>query len=302
MTTSQPALPETDRPARGIAWMLVTIFWFITLDALAKQALQVLPTVEVVWARFMFHMLLVGAVTGFTVPNVMRSGHIKLQLLRSGLLLTTTTLFFLGLRTTPLATTATIMFLAPIIVTALSATMLGEPVGPRRWAGVLIGFAGAVIVTRPGIGGMMPDPGMLLILAAAFTNALYQLTTRKLRIYDDPMTTLFYTAVAGAVLVSFAVPSVWQTPTAMQWLMLVAIGLSGAIGHLCLIRAFHAAPAATVVPFSYSSLLWASAYGFVLFSELPDRWTLTGAALIISSGLYIFHRERQKAAAAASAA
>jgi len=222
----------------SFATMATAVAWQLRVaqqDGEAESAREVVRRLALVSVAG----LLVAVVAGFTVSNVARSGNLKLQLLRSGLLLSTTTLFFLGLRTTPLATTATIMFLSPIIITALSASLLGEPVGPRCWAGVLLGFAGAIIVTRPGIDGAAPEPGMLFILAAAFTNALYQLSTRKLRVHDDPMTTLFYTAMVGAVLVSFAVPSVWQAPTPREWLILVSIGASGAIGHLCLIRAFH---------------------------------------------------------------
>ena len=108
------------------------------------------------------------------------------------------------------------------------------------------------------------------------------------------MTSLFYTSILGAVVASGVAPFYWQTVAELDWLLFVFAGFAGAIGHLCLIRAFRHAPASVVAPFSYSSLIWATLFGFVLFGDLPDRWTLVGAAMIVGSGLYIYHRERQR--------
>ena len=132
----------------------------------------------------------------------------------------------------------------------------------------------------------------LVVLAAAFTHALYQVFTRKLGTRDSPMTSLFYTGAIGALVMTAAIPFYWQPVASTDWALFVFAGIVGGIGHLCLIRAFRSAPASVVAPFSYSSLLWATAFGFVIFGDLPDGWTLTGAALIIGSGLYIFHREQ----------
>ena len=160
-----------------------------------------------------------------------------------------------------------------------------------RWIGIAIGFAGALVVMRPGTDSLQLS--ILVLLAAAFTNALYQVFTRKLRSGDGPITTLFYTAVVGTAVSTLAVPFYWEPVMALDWLLFAFAGLAGCIGHLCLIRAMHRAPASVVSPFSYSSLLWATMFGFVLFGELPDGWTLSGAALIVGSGLYIFHREQR---------
>jgi drug/metabolite transporter (DMT)-like permease len=247
-----------------------------------------------VWARFFFHALFVLAIMGVTLTGAVRSRRPWMQLLRSALLLTTTVLFFIGIRSIPLATASTIMFLSPIFITILSAPLLGEPVGVRRIAGVVIGFIGALIVVRPGIAPL--SVGVLCLIAAACTNALHQITTRLLRHHDDPMTTLLYTAAVGAALLSAVAPFEWRAPDPTAWIFLVGIGIAGGLGHLCLIRALRLAPASAVAPFSYTGLLWAALFGFTVFGEVPGLWTLVGAALIIGSGLYIFHRERAAAA------
>jgi len=288
MTTSE--IDNTDRPLIGIAWMLVTMFWFVSLDSMAKYLMQSYPVAQVVWARFFFHVVFVMIAMGFSVRQQIKTQSIILQCARSFFMLTTTVLFFVGLHFLPLATASTIMFVSPIFVTILSVFLLGEKVGVRRWAGVVAGFTGAIVVVRPGFQGF--DWNALFVLAAAFTHAFYQIFTRKARLYDSPITSLFYTGLVGAVLMTGVAPFYWQTVAVSDYLLLVSLGLAGGVGHLCLIRAFQNAPASVVAPFSYSSLIWATLYGYILFSDLPDRWTLIGASLIIGSGLYIFHREQ----------
>lgn len=280
--------------------MLCTMFLFVTMDTLAKHLMQSYPVIQVVWARFFFHMLTMTLVLACLHRKAMltafKSGNLKLQIFRSSLLVLTTALFFTGLSQTSLATATTIMFLSPIYVTVLSIPVLGESVGPRRWLGVLAGFIGALIIIRPGSESF--TTGHLLLMIAPLSNALYQLMTRKTRTFDNNQTTLLYTAFVGVLVTSVAVPKVWLAPDLSGWLLLSLVGLLGCISHLCLIKALRNAPAAAVVPLSYSALIWATVYGYILFDSLPDRWTLTGAAIIIASGIYIFMREQQIARSA----
>ena len=277
----------------GILWMLATMFCFIALDAIMKHLMENYSLVQVTWGRFFFATVIAVIVCGPRLGALAVSRHPKLQLLRSVILMSTTGLFNAGIRTTPLATGTTIMFLSPILITLLSIPMLGEKVGVKRWIGVIFGFVGAMIVVRPwseGLGGA--TSGVLFLLVAALCNANYQIITRKVR-GDDPLTSLLYTAVAGAIVTSAIVPWFWSWPTAEAWFLLFLSGVAGGLGHLCLIRAVRMAPASVVSPFSYSSLIWATMFGFIIWGDFPDLWTWVGAGLIIASGLYIFHRERK---------
>jgi drug/metabolite transporter (DMT)-like permease len=281
----------------GIIWMLATMMWFIALDTVAKELLTraQLPLVQVVWARFFFHFAI--ALAGLLIWRSHIVSKVPLwQIMRSALLFLTTVLFNAGLQTTPLATATAIMFLSPIILTGLSMPFLGEYVGPRRWFGVAVGFLGALIIIRPGTEGF--NFGALFLLMAALVNSVYQLATRRVSHHDTPYASFFHTALAGALLSSFAVPFAWQPPEPMEWILLITMGVFGGVGHLFLIFAFDRAPAAVVAPFAYSALLWASIAGYAFFNEIPDFWTIFGAMIITASGLYIFHRERVAAHAA----
>ncbi len=296
-----PPLDSHENRKLGILWMLATLLCFVTLDAIMKHLLESYPLVQVTWARFFFATIIAIAVCGPDLGKLARSHVPGKQALRSVLLMSTTAMFNAGIRSTSLATATTIMFLSPILITLLSIPLLGEKVGIRRWSGILVGFLGAIIVVQPwesGFGGT--GVSVLFLLAAALLNANYQIMTRVVR-HDDPLTTLLFTATAGALVTSLIVPWFWAWPTAFDWLLLVASGLAGALGHLCLIRALRLAPASVVAPFSYSSLVWATLFGFIIWGDWPNLWTWTGAALIIGSGLYIFHRERRHLAVAVEA-
>ncbi len=269
--------------------MLLTMLLFVSMDTAAKQLTQSYPVLQVVWARYLFHALLLAIYLNRRIPGLMRTQRLGIQLFRSLLLLITTLLFFTGISLIPLADASAIMFVAPIIVTALSMPLLKERVGPRRWAGIVIGFIGALIIIRPG--GDTLQLAALLPFGAACCYAIYQIITRSLSHSDPPLTTLAYTALVGAVVMCLAVPFDWRTPDTTGWLLMILVGFLGGVSQFTLIKAFQAAPAATVTPFSYSSLVWATLFGFLVFGDLPDRWTIVGAIVIAASGLYIFHRE-----------
>lgn len=290
----------------GILWMMLTMCLFVSMDTVVKFLVQDFSPFQIVWARFFFHMLWLLVFLRKDFIASFTTNSLKLQLLRSACLVLTTSLFFSGLRTTELSTATAIMFLSPIFVTILAIPVLGESVGIRRLTGVLFGFVGALIIVHPqseasdvaqsvSVSGWVPELGHILLICAAASNALYQIMTRKLRMVDSPTTTLIYSAVVGVLIMSAYAPTVWVLPDIGQWGLMALVGFFGCVSHFCLIRAFKNAPASLVVPFSYSSLLWATLFGFAVFGALPDRWTLAGASLIIASGLYIFYRESQQA-------
>lgn len=283
------AAPPISETGRGIAWMLITTFLFVSMDTVAKQLTAAYPVPQVVWARFAFHALFITLLMARGLRARIVTRRPGLQVVRSALLMCTTILFFSGLRFLPLAECSAMVQVGPLIITALSVPLLGEQVGIRRWAGVAAGFIGAVIIIRPG--GEAMHVAILLPLAAAMTNALYQITTRVLSRSDSVFTTLFYTPLIGTLLASAVVPLYWQMPDFKGWALMALLGLIGGVSHFTLIKAFTAVPAATVAPFGYTALIWATLSGLVFFGDFPDGWTIVGAVIIAGSGLYVLHRE-----------
>jgi drug/metabolite transporter (DMT)-like permease len=277
---------------RGILWMLLTIVLFVSMDTIGKYLTQSYPVIQVTWARFFFHALWLGLFLGRRLPTVVRTRNPRLQLARGCLMLLANTLFVAGVSVMSLVDTTSILLTNPLIVTALSVPLLGEKVGPRRWACVAAGCVGALIIIRPGFG--MMQWAALLPLGAACCFALFQIITRRLSQTDEPLTTLFYTISVGTPVTTLIMPFVWVMPDWQGWLLMAAMGLIGGVSHFTLIKAFATAPAAVVSPFTYTNLLWATLFGFIIFGELPDRWTVIGALIIVVSGLYAFFREQQR--------
>jgi len=277
----------------GILWMLLAMLIAVGVDTLHKTLAQTFPVPQLVWARFAFHMVLVTLILGRRLPRVMVTRRFDLQVARSFFLICGTILFVYGLSLMPLADITAILFVAPILVTALSAPLLGERVNHRQWIGMVLGFAGALVIIRPGSGVM--QLAALFPLGTAFFFALYQITTKQLSRTEHTMTMLFYSGLLGALAMSVAVPFFWVTPGAAEWLLLAMLGVFGSATQFCMIKAFEAAPATTVAPFLYSTLIWATVSGFVFFDDLPDAWTVVGAAIIAFSGLYIARQEREGA-------
>lgn len=290
MSTPAISLSVPENHRHGIYWMLLTMFLFVSMDTLAKYLTARYPVSQVVWARYMFHVLLLFAWLGTRAPAVLRTRRLRLQLGRSLLLFLTTFFFFTALSFMPLVDASVIMFIGPIVLTVLAAVILREHVGARRWCGVLLGFTGALIVIRPGTA--MLQPAAVFAVAAAVSYALYQITTRQLSYSDAPLTTLSYTALVGALVGSLFAPFGWIWPDAQGWTMMALAGLIGGLGHFCVIKSFQVAPAAVVAPFGYTSIIWSASLGYLVFGDLPDAWTIGGGALIIGSGIYILHRER----------
>ena len=273
--------------------MLGTMLCFVTLDSIMKYALATYSLLEVSWARFFFATVFAMLLAGRQLPALIVSRQPSLQLGRSLMLSVTTGVFNAGINLVSLPTATTIMMMTPILVTLFSSLFLAEHVGWRRMSSIAAGFLGAMIVMRVwDLGQGQINNGFLLVFAAAITNAIYQTATRSLR-GDDPRTTLIYSAVIGAVVTSFILPLSWQWPNFEGWVLFVGSGLAAGLGHLCLIRAYNAAPAAVIAPFYYSSIIWSSLAGYIIWSDLPTLTTATGGAFIIGSGFYILWRERR---------
>ncbi|HEY5216904.1 MAG TPA: DMT family transporter, partial [Pseudolabrys sp.] len=261
-----------------------------------------MDTMQVIWARYMSALLLTLIVSNpLTQPGLLRTGSIKLQITRSLLLVFATAGNFLALRWMQLDEVLSIIFTFPFIVAIASGPLLGEWIGWRRWCAIGFGFAGVLLITRPGIGGI--HPAALFSLAATVSYGFYAVITRIVSRVDSDQTSLFYSNVVGALVMLPVIPFVWQTPsTWLIALMLMAIGVLGSLGHFCLIAGHRLAPASVLSPFIYTQLIWVVILGYLVFDHVPTGWTMAGAAMVIASGLYLLHRERRVGRATTSEA
>ena len=279
-----------DNIPRGTAYFLLSLVFFISLDSLAKDLTQTYSPVEVAWGRYVFAVALLPV---FLPPRRLmqaaRTARPWLQLLRSLLLAVTTCLFFLSVKYIPLADAVAIGFVAPLLTTALAIPLLGEKVGARRWTAIVVGLVGAVIIMRPGF--EVRHWAYFLPLATAVFMAFFSILTRVLARHDSSDTTMFYTALVGAGVLSLAVPFFWQPPAASDWLLLAAAGAFGSAGHFALIIAYRYAPVSLLAPFTFLHMVLAVIFGLIFFGNFPDMLTLVGAAVIAASGVYVFRRE-----------
>ncbi len=283
--------------SRGIAWLMCAVTLFVCMDSTAKFLTTRIPVTEIVWARYVFHLTaMLPVILWYGPRHLAATSRPGLQMARSLMLLAVTLLFNLGFRHLSLATVTAIGFATPLVVTALAVPLLKEKVGPRRWAAVMVGFLGVLVVVRPG--GDSSDLSVLFPLAGAICNACYQLATRALSGRDRALTTIFWTGLGGCAAMSPVMAWTWQAPTPLEWGLLMLYGVLGFFSHYMLILAYRHASASVLAPFSYVQLVLAILSGIVLFHNLPDAWTFLGTALICGSGLYVWYRQRQLAAAA----
>lgn len=292
---------EGDAAARAIALFLLGGIFFVGLNSLAKALAPELGPVMVIWARFFFHVVLAALLFPRAVPRLFTRHRLGLQLGRSVLLMLSTVCNFLALVYLPLGDVSAIVFTSPIMVAAMAVLWLGERVSAARWAAIVAGLAGAALIVRPGWGTV--SPGALLALGCALAYALYQVSTRIVR-EGDAMVSLLFSGLGGLVLFTILVPFDWHPPSPAQWVMLVVLGGSGAIGHYLVILALQRLEASRLTPFTYIQLVWAMLASFLVFGDVPSGWTLLGAAMIVGSGLYIWWltiRERAARTAASQA-
>ena len=276
----------------GIALMCGAVASFAILDATAKYLNGHMDTMQVVWARYVSAFVLTLIISNpISSPGLMRTGRPVLQLARSALLLGSTLFNFLAFRYLQLDKALSILFSTPFMVAILAGPFLGEWIGWRRWLAILVGFAGVLLVTRPGAGGV--HWAALYSVASAVCYSVYIIATRVLSRTDSTETTLFYSNLVGAVAMMPVLPFVWSTPDNWFLIFLMAVfGAFGSFGHYLLIAGHRLAPASILAPFMYTQLVWAVLLGYLIFSDVPNNWTLAGAAVVIASGLYLLYRER----------
>jgi drug/metabolite transporter (DMT)-like permease len=266
------------------------------MDAGSKLLAEHYAIIQILWVRFLSLL----AVSGWLAARHGRAGlttrRFGLQSLRSLMLMVEIGLFIWTITVLPLADAHAILAISPLIVTALSVPLLGERVGIRRWTAIGVASIGMLVILRPGFGVVHPMALVALLCAGMWS--LYQILTRIVSRTDAPLTTLFYTALIGALALTVVGPFYWRAPDAQGWALFALVAVLGASGHYLLIKALQLAPASLLQPFAYTVLVWATVVGFTVFGTVPDLLTVLGAAIIVASGLYTFARERRLRAGA----
>lgn len=291
-TISRPAV--TERIGFGIACALTGLFGMAVMDACAKLLGEGYAISQVILGRNA-----VGALAVLVFVFFKDAGFSRLRPRRPGLLLLRTTaglgaafLFFTSLRFLPLADAFAIAFTAPLFITALSVPLLGEHVGIRRWAAVIFGFLGVLVVVQPGTASFRPEA--LMPLGAAFFYALTMLIGRKMTRDMSTSAIMFWPSLASVLVTLMMMPSQWQTPILADLGVFVLMGVVGTLGMALITQGYRHAPAAVIAPFDYSALLWAVILGWVIWQDIPGPNVWVGSSILIVSGLYILHRETRR--------
>lgn len=292
MTDNPQTPPRSLSPTNtthAILWMLGAVFCFSALDANAKLLSQSVGPVPTVWARYAGQTLVVFLLVLPRLRRVLRSNYPRLQLARSVFLMCATTSFFIGISNMNLTAATAIIDINPLFITIGAALFLGEKFGRRRAAAIVVAALGALLVIRPG--AAVFSPYSLFPLAAALFYSAYALTTRFVGRGEDVWTSLFYTALFGAVVLSAVVPFYWQPIGLREAALMGIVTVFGTASQLCVIRALMAGEASMLAPFGYIGLVFATLWSAALFGEFPDNWTIAGALVIAGAGIYVWHRE-----------
>jgi drug/metabolite transporter (DMT)-like permease len=277
----------------GIGLISLTYVLFALLDGSAKWLVQSVPVLVVVWLRFVTHTLIASALL-FPMRGraLVRTRHLRWHLVRGLMFVAMTGMNFSALQYLQLTVTASIFFMVPILVALMSVPLLGEKLDARRWTAIVAGFAGVLVVVRPGSEAF--HPAILLALANAVLYAFFNMMTRKLAAYDPPETIQFLPAVVASVVLAPFALAAWESPAGwFEWFMLCMLGVFGGTGHYLLAMAHRYAPASTLAPFLYQQILYMALFGYLVFGNVPDKETWIGAAIVVASGLYLFSRERR---------
>ncbi len=286
-------MSQADNPLRGILLSVGACSIFAVADVTAKLLSTGLPIVEITWIRYVLFFGMAAILAARAPGRPFRPRHPRLQILRGLCVTGSSVLFVYGIREMTMAQATTISFLSPLLITLLSIPLLGEIVGIRRWAAVLVGMIGMLIVVRPGAQGFQPAALFGVVSSSCWALAL--IITRKIAATDPPQTTIFWSSLVGAAVLTVLLPFNAAWPSWTQFALCVLLGFLSSAGQWMVVLAHRLAPASLLAPFSYTQLPWVILGGYLVFDHLPDQWTLVGASVIIASGLYTAHRERVRA-------
>ncbi|MBN6113044.1 drug/metabolite transporter (DMT)-like permease [Xanthomonas sp. JAI131] len=288
-------MPSSRSNTAAAAWMIAAVACFALMDAAMKLLTAHYPALQVATLRggasLPFVLLWVLATAG---PRSIVPVRWGLHLLRGVLGIAMIGCFAWALRSLPLSTAYTIYFVAPLLVTALSVPLLGEHVGPRRWAAIGIGLVGVLVVLRPGVGGFVSLPGLMVLLAAT-AYALAAVLVSLLARTETPQSLVVWFLLIMALGAGALAWPAWIPLRLADAGWIATLGLAGALGQVALTQAFRRGDASLIAPLEYSGLIWVIPWDWLLWRKLPDAWTWVGAAIIVASGLYLLHRERVRA-------
>ncbi|WP_274423788.1 DMT family transporter [Chelativorans sp. YIM 93263] len=282
-------------PANGqaIATICFGVFCLVLNDALAKWLTAHYGPLQIIFLRNLFALPMITVIAlSLGGRASLRSSHMAVHAMRGLLMVVAGFAFFSGLKILPLAEATSLVFAAPIFITALSVPLLGESVGWRRWAAVSAGFLGVLIIVRPGAAAF--QPASLFVVATAMFYALFMISARWVKRDENVWTMMFYVVLFPLLFSGMIVPFQWSGLALSHIPHLVGMAIFGTLGMTLIGHSFRLAPAAIVAPFDYTALLWASVIGWLVWGELPDAWTYAGAAVIIASGIYIVLRETRQ--------
>jgi drug/metabolite transporter (DMT)-like permease len=290
-------LLQADSPGNrlvGIGLVSVTYVLFTLLDGSAKWLVGSVPVIVVVWLRFAMHVV-VASIVLFPLrgASLVKTSHLRWHVLRALMFVAMTGINFWALQYLQLAVTSSIYFVVPIIIALLAAPLLGEKLDRGRWAAILAGFAGVLVIVRPWSAEF--HPAMLASIVNAVLYALFNLMTRRLAAYDSPETIQFLPAVGAAIVLAPFALAAWQSPAGwLEWGVLCLLGVCGGLGHYLLALAHRYAPATVLAPFLYQQVIYMAIFGYLVFGDVPAPAVWTGAAIVVASGLYLFARERAR--------
>ena len=277
--------------ATGIGLKVLSVMLFAGMEGLSKQLTTDYSVVEVAFFRhaFAFVPLFPFLLRNGGIWNTIKTDRPFSHLFRSMFGLSALLLILYAISKLPLTDVASILFTAPILITALSVPLLGEAVGIRRWSAVCVGFVGVLIILNPA--GNVFDIGALAAFAGALLSACALITVRRLSRTEPSARIVFYFTLMGTAMTAAALPWFWTTPTLIDLAMLISIGILGGLGQITMTYAVHNAPVSIIVPFDYTKLIWVVILDLVIWSSVPDPRVAVGATIIVMSGLYILHRE-----------
>jgi len=278
----------------GIALVTLATFCFAILDASAKWLVQSFPVVEVVWLRFATHVVLMALLLSPTQGlSIWRVNSWRCHLLRSAMLAGMTGLNFWALQYLQMAVTGAMQFSVPLLIAVISSWWLHEKLDARRWLAIVVGFAGVLLVIRPGSQAF--HPAIVLSVVSALLYAGFNLLTRRMAASESPQAMQLLSACGAALLLAVPALLQWRTPAdVLSWGLLALCGLTGGLGHLFVAMAHRHASASVLGPFLYQQILYMTLWGWLVFHQVPDAFVVAGALVVVASGVYLLWLEMRR--------